>query len=315
MEWAGTRRNMLFSHDCGPDLQELDIQEYLEELLIVLSAVVPDRVQINLVRSSDIWRVEAAPDNLRTLLMRLTRMACDGLPLSARLMIAARNVAGCAGGAPAGDNATASGHVLVTICESGALLPTGGLELAIDRFLVKTMSRVGSNKDNALVNAALKPSSRPVRFHAPKGDFLAAGIFLSAPAVDNPARTRVFRNPVRILVVDDDLLMRDYLEALLRSMRYIPVIASTGENALERLRVDGHFDLLLTDICLEGGMNGRELARQARALRADLPILFISGTPDEVHDPDARMLRKPFRAKDLSSAILVAMGLVAGPPG
>jgi len=114
-------------------------------------------------------------------------------------------------------------------------------------------------------------------------------------------------------VVEDDDLVRRHVEAQLLGLGYRVVGAANGAAALELLLLDTHFDLLLTDVVMPGGMTGREVADAARRLRPRLRVLFMSGYTENaiVHggrlDPDARLLSKPYRLRDLAAKVRAAL--------
>ena len=111
----------------------------------------------------------------------------------------------------------------------------------------------------------------------------------------------------RILVVEDDPLVRDHVARQLRAVGYSIVLAADGGEALARLHDEPRFDLLFTDIVMPGGMDGRELARQAKAIRTDLKVLFTSGflgTLDaEIEISPAQWLPKPYRRQELITRV------------
>jgi signal transduction histidine kinase/CheY-like chemotaxis protein len=111
---------------------------------------------------------------------------------------------------------------------------------------------------------------------------------------------------VRILVVDDDDQVRRYVTASLRDLRYDIIDAANGAAALDVLRAE-RIDLLVVDFAMPG-MNGAEVARAARELRPNLPILMISGYADTAAVESAlgpgRLLRKPFNVSELSAAVV-----------
>ena len=104
-----------------------------------------------------------------------------------------------------------------------------------------------------------------------------------------------------ILVVEDDVLIRDYVGSMLKAAGYDVTRAANVTDALDVL--DGTFkpDLLFTDVYMGAGMNGIELARTARMMFPDLKILFTSGyigTTERNHLPEgAEVLSKPYRKK------------------
>jgi len=120
------------------------------------------------------------------------------------------------------------------------------------------------------------------------------------------ARKEQTKAKTTVLVVDDDEAVRVTTAMILEDMGYTAIECGTGEAALKRLRDCSGIDLLLTDVVMPG-MNGAELARQARAMRASLPIVFFSGYTDLERlagDVILRpIIRKPFRARELAAQI------------
>jgi CheY-like chemotaxis protein len=109
-----------------------------------------------------------------------------------------------------------------------------------------------------------------------------------------------------ILVVEDDDMVRSYVEKELKELGYRVIVARNGPAALEILREAGKIDLLFTDVVMPGGMFGPELAEEASRLRPALKVLFTSGYSEhpvvslDRPDQDVRILTKPFRRHDLA---------------
>lgn len=103
----------------------------------------------------------------------------------------------------------------------------------------------------------------------------------------------------RILVVDDDALIRDYVAGLLLSSGYHVTGAASGREALGLIEAGLAVDLLFTDVSIGGGMNGIELARAAQLVLPELKVLFFSGDASATGKQDlpasADFLQKPFR--------------------
>lgn len=104
--------------------------------------------------------------------------------------------------------------------------------------------------------------------------------------------------------------MRRHVLTLLTRLGYDATVAATAEEALERMRAGERFDLLITDVIMPGGMNGRELADAACKLQADLRVLYTSGYPAEVlaerdgFAVEARhFLTKPYRKQELQARV------------
>ncbi len=115
----------------------------------------------------------------------------------------------------------------------------------------------------------------------------------------------------RILVVEDDALVRDHVVALLQSLGHKTVQASNGAAALEVLSEDAGFDLLFSDVMMPGGMSGSDLATAARRIVPGLPVLLttgFSGHEKSSWESDGpRVLAKPYRRAELEAALAATM--------
>jgi excisionase family DNA binding protein len=138
----------------------------------------------------------------------------------------------------------------------------------------------------------------------------------SAPAVPvarPPART----GPLRVLVVDDEASIRDLLAKTLALAEYDVDTAPDAATALERVRAcDGAYDLMIADLQMPG-MDGLALIRQVKQIKADLPVIIITGFSTEssaieaVNLGVAGYLTKPFRVPQVLAAAAKALGASA----
>jgi DNA-binding response OmpR family regulator len=119
--------------------------------------------------------------------------------------------------------------------------------------------------------------------------------------------------PLRtILLVDDDLELRDVVVAILAAPGYTVLTASDGYEALRTL-VDRSVDLMITDIKMPG-ISGFELARQAKLMRPNLHVIYLSGQasgPDRKGPTYGVLIHKPVRAGELLDVIEREMGIGA----
>jgi CheY-like chemotaxis protein len=119
-----------------------------------------------------------------------------------------------------------------------------------------------------------------------------------------------------VLVVDDEPTVRMLVAEVLEDLGYTALEAGDGAAGLAVLRSDARVDLLITDVGLPGGMNGRQVADAGRAMRPGLRVLFITGYADNAvvghgHlEPGMHVLTKPFAMDGLASRIrdLLAAG-------
>jgi excisionase family DNA binding protein len=116
----------------------------------------------------------------------------------------------------------------------------------------------------------------------------------------------------RVLVVDDEATIRDLLAKTLALAEYDVDIAPDGRTALDRLRMIP-YDLLITDLKMPG-VDGLTVIREARRLKADLPVIIITGYSNEASAIEAvnlgvsGYLTKPFRVPRVLAAAAKALG-------
>lgn len=108
----------------------------------------------------------------------------------------------------------------------------------------------------------------------------------------------------RILIVEDEFLIRMTLAEALSDEGFDVVEAESGDDALSILQADPAIQLLLTDIQLPGVLNGRTLAKEARAKTPTLPIIFMTGQPDPGDQTSERdvFISKPYTLFDICEA-------------
>lgn len=113
-------------------------------------------------------------------------------------------------------------------------------------------------------------------------------------------------NGIRVLVVDDEPVVRAVIVEVVRELQYTGMEAETAAEALSLLRSGGRIDILVTDVGLPGSMNGRQLADAARELDPALPILFVTGYAEEgVFERSGlphgmQIVSKPFQLDDFA---------------
>jgi diguanylate cyclase (GGDEF)-like protein len=133
------------------------------------------------------------------------------------------------------------------------------------------------------------------------------GVTAAAPAITRLVEP-VANRPLRILAVDDEPLIGKMVTRLVRTGGHVVVTATSGEEALERLR-DGVFDVVLSDVGMGAGMNGWELAAHVQRQWPQLGFVLATGWGAQIELADARMkgvdavLAKPYRPGELLSTL------------
>jgi CheY-like chemotaxis protein len=118
----------------------------------------------------------------------------------------------------------------------------------------------------------------------------------------------------RILVVEDDKNVRDIPVSILRNQGYVIVEAGDGKEAINRLKDGQPFDLLFTGVVLPGGMNGVEIAKEAKRIQPNIKVLYTTGYAENavVHneqlDPGVTLVNKPYSRVELLEKVRAMLG-------
>ena len=112
-----------------------------------------------------------------------------------------------------------------------------------------------------------------------------------------------------MLVIDDEPTVRELIVEVLTENGYVAIEAADGASGLTTLSSDMRIDLLITDVGLPGGINGRQVADAARVTRPNLKVLFITGFAENAVfrsgqlDPGMEIVTKPFVMASLANKI------------
>ena len=109
----------------------------------------------------------------------------------------------------------------------------------------------------------------------------------------------------RILIVEDEFLIRLTLSEVLADEGYEVLEAASGDEAMAILDATPGIAVLLTDIQLPGMLDGRALVQRARESRPDLPVIFMTGRPDPLDVAGARdmFVAKPYLPSEICAAV------------
>jgi CheY-like chemotaxis protein len=128
-------------------------------------------------------------------------------------------------------------------------------------------------------------------------------------AEDEHAATPRAGTGLTVLGVDDEATIRRLVTEVLSDLGYAALEAADGASGLELLRSGARIDLLISDIGVSGGMNGRQMVNVARQLRPDLKVLFITGYAEQAFLGDGRLesgmqvMTKPFSLEAMARRI------------
>jgi CheY-like chemotaxis protein len=217
---------------------------------------------------------------------------------------------------PAGD------HVMVAVADNGEGMTQEVLAHAFEPFFTTKAPGAGSGLGLSQVVGLARQSGGGVRLESAPGQgsvvrvYLPRAVSTEAVKVPPPATTAGQSGTAKVLLVDDDIPVRETTAMILESLGYAVRQADGGDAALRILQADEEIDVLLTDVAMPV-MSGRDLARQAKLVRPALPVVFITGfaDPQTLNGDETlkRLVRKPFRPALLAAQIEAALTEVDAP--
>ncbi|TCD20826.1 response regulator [Pseudomonas sp. IC_126] len=313
---ALTHRLLAFSRRQTLDPSPTDLNALIEGMMELLQRTIGPLVSYSTQLSDDLWLTLCDTNQLENALLNLTINARDAMPDGGQLTLTSENLV--LGEPLTEELALPPGeYVALGVRDTGVGIPPERLGYVFDPFYTTKPLGEGTGLGLSMVYGFAKQSGGAVRIESTVGEGTSVWIYLPryhgqsaslhAPATPEPASTSVEGRTV--LVVDDEPNVRTLVTEVLQEMGLNTLEAAEGPSGLRILDSDAHLDLLISDIGLPGGMNGRQLADAAREKRPSLRVLFITGYAESsVLDrsntmSDYEVLTKPFTITDLEEKV------------
>ena len=312
-----TRSLLAFARKQPLRPREIDIAERVRGMEQLLRRTLGEHIECSFTFEPDLWLTSVDPGQLATALLNLVLNARDAMPDGGKLTIAVRNNVLGETELDVNGEPRPGDYVMVAVTDTGCGMTAEAASRAFEPFFTTKEVGKGTGLGLSMVYGFAQQSGGLVQMQSEPGRGSAVRLFfprIEATGKEDPPpaeRIKVPNGHETILVVEDDDMVRAYVEGELKTLGYRVIATSNGPAALELLRQPGHIDLLFTDVVMPGGLFGPELAKQATALRPDLKVLFTSGySQDPVKTPegvDARILTKPFKRQDLAAMLRSAL--------
>jgi signal transduction histidine kinase/CheY-like chemotaxis protein len=293
--------------------QSIDIGGALETLARLVRRALGADLHVEVAHGAPGLFCFADPAQLASALLNLCINARDALPAGGRLWL--ESTAVDLDGAEAARLGVAPGpYVMLSVRDNGTGMSPDVLEHALEPFFTTKAVGQGSGLGLSMAHGFVRQSGGHLAILSAAGEGTAIQLYLprtdkaeeeSAPSPC--ARPRAAA--AHILLVEDDHMVRDQVARQLRALGYRVTPVADGRAAVAVLAQDHSVALLMTDIVMPGGMNGRQLADHARLLRPDLAVLFTSGYTDDAIVREGRIspgdafLPKPYRRARLAEAV------------
>jgi len=284
----------------------------------MLKRTLGETIDLHVALAPKLWDCEADAAQLQNALINLALNARDAMPQGGKLTIETANAALDEHYAAAHSEVTPGDYVALGISDSGTGMPPEVIERAFDPFFTTKEAGRGSGLGLSMVYGFVKQSRGHVKIYSEVGLGTTVRVYLprsdqAGAGAGEPEAEQPVSGSETVLVVEDDIEVRALALRLLSGLGYGALAAGSAAAALEIIAGAEPVDLLLTDVVLPGGTNGRALANKAKALRPGLAVLYMSGYTENaiLHhgrlDPGVELLQKPFRRKNLADKVRAAL--------
>jgi PAS domain S-box-containing protein len=314
---ALTQRLLAFSRQQPLDPKVVEIGKLVTGMSDLLRRSIGEQVSIETILAGGLWRVQVDPNQLEVAILNLAVNARDAMPDGGSLTIETANAYLDQDYSAAEAEVIPGQYVVISVTDSGCGMPRDVVARAFEPFYTTKDVGHGTGLGLSQIYGFVKQSGGHVKIYSEVGRGTTVKIYLPRfhAVEERVADVDAIGAPVRsasgetILVVEDDEDLRANTKEILRELGYRTLEAGTGGDALKLLQTHPETQLLFSDVVLPGGMNGRQLADEARRRRSCLKILFTTGYARDtiVHegrlDAGVQLITKPFTYAALASKI------------
>jgi two-component system cell cycle sensor histidine kinase/response regulator CckA len=297
----------------------LALGDVVGELAQMLRRLVGEGITLNVERDSDLWQVHADEAQLGNAIINLVVNARDAMPSGGTVTIKTVNQAVAASSAlgtaimPAGD------YVRIEVADTGTGMSKEIQSKIFDPFFTTKPVGQGTGLGLATVYGIVKQTGGFITVDSEVGKGTSFNIYLPRLKVDvaaasiaaevAPVMARDVTGQDTILLVEDEEAVRSFAARALRMRGYNVLEASGGEEALEIVQNGANvIHLIITDVVMPN-MDGPTMVRHVKALKPELPVIFMSGYAEEAFrrndqsSEDIHFLPKPFGLKQLAAKV------------
>ncbi len=311
------QRLLAFSRRQTLDPKPVDVIRLATTMEELIRRTVGPAIAVATVLPEGLWQTLCDPHQLDNALLNLAINARDAMPGGGHLTIEAANVVLDEAYASRHHDVAAGAYVAVSVTDTGTGMTPDVLAHVFEPFYTTKPTGQGTGLGLSMVYGFAKQSNGYTGIYSEPGQGTTVRLYLprylgedepaAAPAAAAPGHAAAQGETV--LVVDDEPVVRMLVSEVLQEQGYTVIEAETGTAGLRILQSSQHVDLLVTDVGLPGGLNGRQLADAARQTRPELKVLFITGYAENAVIGNGmlaagmQVMTKPFAMETLAARV------------
>ncbi len=323
---ALTHRLLAFSRRQTLDPKSTNVNRLVSGMEELFIHTVGPGIQVETKPAADLWPALCDPNQLENAMLNLVLNARDAMPDGGHLLIETRNSvfpdSRVASKVPLG-KVPAGEYMGLFVTDTGVGMPPDVIARAFDPFFTTKPTGEGTGLGLSMIYGFVRQSGGHVLLSSEEGQGTMVSIYLprhlgvadGVGEVDAETMPPQAEAGAVVLLVEDELAVRMVVVEVLADLGYTVLEADNSQSGLRIVETRARIDLLLTDVGLPGGMNGRQLADAAREQRPDLKVLFLTGYAESAAVGNGRMeqgtevMTKPF---DLDKLVAKVEGMISG---
>ena len=324
-----TRQLLAFSRQQTLRPEVLQLPDVVSEVSQLLKRLLGEKIEFRVRHDRDLGPVRADPQQLEQVIVNLAVNARDAIHAhgdgTGKLTLATRRVAAGDIRKMGSDIIPVADYTVLVVQDSGGGVPPELLAKIFEPFFTTKEQGKGTGLGLSTVYGIVKQSGGFIfadNLLGPTGDPEGARFTIYLP-VHRGAEARAAKEEQdratsdwsgggRVLLVEDEDMVRAVAERALARAGYTVTAASDGDEGLAAIAKGGEFDLVVSDVVMPG-MDGPAMVRAIRKVRPDLPVLFMSGYAEEqlrsqIDLPDMHFIAKPFSVQQIGDKVARVLG-------
>jgi PAS domain S-box-containing protein len=312
---ALTQRLLAFSRRQTLDPKPTDVNKLVNGMEDLIRRTVGPAVPLEVVGAGGLWLTKVDQSQLENAVLNLSLNARDAMPDGGRITIETSNKwlddrAAKERELPPGQ------YVSLCVTDTGTGMSADIISQIFDPFFTTKPLGQGTGLGLSMIHGFVRQSGGQVRVYSEVGVGTTMCIylprFIGEEAAEEPSDASVAAETGHgetVLIIDDEPTVRMLMREVLQEAGYIVLEAADGPSGLRTLRTDVRIDLLVTDVGLPGGINGRQVADAARLSRSELKVVFVTGYAENAvvgngHlEAGMHVIAKPFNMSEFANKV------------
>lgn len=309
-----TRRLLSFARQGQLEPAVLNANKHVLTAIELLRSTIGEHITLSSNLSSDLWNILSDPSEIENTVVNLVINARDAMPRGGTITIETKNITFTERDVDEDAGLVPGDYIQLSVSDTGSGMSDEVKTRLFEPFFTTKESSTGLGLSS--IHGFAQQSGGDVFAHSEIDQGTVINVYLPAhngkpvsTAVAGPVAVQPINKVSRILVVEDNDMVRELTVARLHTLGYDTVQASDGPLAIAALKSDAAFDLILTDIVMDGGMSGFDVAHWVQDNLPRCKILLTSGYNEqmaeakELDSEKLRVLQKPYSLATLQQRI------------